>query len=663
MDFFQSQDVARRNTSLLVVYFVLAVATIVAAVYFLLLLLFQQANQLESLDVAPSLWMPELFLGVMVGTLSIILIGSLFKISQLSGGGHVVAESLGGRLLNGESQNLRERMLLNVVEEIAIASGTAVPPVFLLDEENGINAFAAGFSPDTAVIGVTKGCLDRLTRDQLQGVIAHEFSHILNGDMRLNIRLMGLVHGILVIALIGQIILRSMGRSSTRSSSSRKGKDNGGGAFIILAIGLMVIGYIGVFFGKLIKSAVSRQREFLADASAVQFTRNPQGIASALMTIGGYSRGSKIASPQAETASHMYFSNGLRSSLFTLMSTHPPLDERIRRIDPSFKGKFATSQILTDEESLGADAYRAQLAPASSMNLVGDYTLSPLPEIKKEERFAFAAKSSIEQVGQPQARHLEFASSLLTALPDFLRSAVHHPIGAQSTLYALLLSDDFATRQSQLSGLTARTTDATVQLTERLAAITVRLPTEYRIPLVELTLPALHQISETQCQTFRDVLTYLARADGQISLFEMGLLRIVIKALFGDKDRTTRRLRSIRKSVAQQESSILLSALARVGHADDATVQRAFSVGMKLLPFRPAPALVAAEECPLTRIWKSLDLLTQTPPKFKKLILEAAAETIGADSEITIDEAEMLRIVAHALECPMPPLIVGRVGG
>ncbi|MEX1230278.1 MAG: M48 family metallopeptidase [Planctomycetaceae bacterium] len=661
MDFFQSQDVARRNTSLLAVYFVLAVAAIVAAIYFLMVFLFEQMNERQNVGAATSLWVPELFLGVTVGTLSVILIGSLFKTAQLRGGGRVVAESLGGRLLNGDTQNLRERMLLNVVEEISIASGTAVPPVYLLDEEEGINAFAAGFGPDTAVIGVTKGCLYRLTRDQLQGVIAHEFSHIMNGDMRLNIRLMGLVHGILLIALIGQIILRTMGRSSTRTRSSRKGKDGGAGGILILAIGLMAIGYIGVFFGKLIKSAVSRQREFLADASAVQFTRNPSGIASALMTIGGFSTGSKIASPQAETASHMYFSNGLRSSFIELMSTHPPLAERIKRIDPSFDGTFIKSRMLTDEESMGEDEYRSQLAAASPIGSAGSFKLSPLTEIKKGKRFAFGAKSSVEQVGHPEAKHLQFASSLLHALPDFLRSAVHHPIGAQATLYALLLSADAATRQSQVNGLTERVTEATVKLTERLAAMTDRLPTEYRVPLVELTLPALHQVSESQGRQFRDVLTYLAKADGQITLFEMGLLRIVIKALFGDQDRAAARRRmAIGKSAARQEISILLSALSRVGHFDDASVQHAFNVGAKLFPVSPPLTLVSADDCPPPRIGKSLDLLTETPPKIKKLILQAAAETIGADGEITVDEAELLRIVAHALGCPMPPLIVNQ---
>ncbi|MFN0198242.1 MAG: M48 family metallopeptidase [Planctomycetaceae bacterium] len=660
MDFFRSQDVARRNTSLLVFYFILAVAMIVLALYALLLFTYGKMMEQSDPAAAVSLWVPELFLGVSVGTLTIILLGSLYKTSQLRGGGHVVAEELGGRLLEGETRDLRERMLLNIVEEMSIASGTPVPPVYLLDDEDGINAFAAGFTPETAVIGVTRGCLDRLKRDELQGVIAHEFSHILNGDMRLNIRLIGIVHGILLIALVGRIILRSVGNSSTRrsTSSSKKGKDGSGG-FIILAIGLMAIGYIGVFFGKLIKSAVSRQREFLADSSAVQFTRNPGGIASALMNIGGFATGSKIANPRAEEASHMFFSNGLRASFLQLMSTHPPLVERIRRIDSSFNGKFPKSHVLTDEEAV---AETESLAVVSQMNSQASAEIRPRKP-KAESRFAFRPESSVEEVGKPELKHLQFATSFLHELPDTLRSAVHHPLGAQATLYALMLSSDEETRQSQLNGLAGRTDEVAFDLTKRLATFVDRLPVEYRIPVVELSLSALHRLSEAQGKSFHENLSYLAQADGQITLFEMGLLRIVIKSLFAE-DRTgmPKSRRTLTKSAVQSEAVALLSALARIGHDEDAAVAHAYSAGMQRLPFQPVPGLLPAKDCGLPRISKSLDLLSLTPPQVKKQILQAAAETIGADGQITTREAELLRITAHSLGCPMPPLIVGQTG-
>jgi len=336
MDFFAHQDRARRQTSLLIGYYVLAVALIALGVYaaFAAVFLGAEAKTAGAFDWCQA-WNPRLFAAVVGGTLLVVLIGTLYKIAQLARGGEAIARMLGGRPVAPDTADAAERRLINVVEEMAIASGIPVPRVFLLDEEKGINAFAAGFEPSNAVIGVTRGCLQTLSRDELQGVIAHEFSHILNGDMRLNLRLVGILNGILVIALVGYGLMRVM----SSSSRSRSRNEKGGGAAVgifLLGLLLMLIGYIGVFFGKLIKSAVSRQREFLADASAVQFTRNPIGIAGALATIAGYKGGTRLATSHAEETSHFFFANGLRGSFLGLLATHPPLDERIRRIDPAF---------------------------------------------------------------------------------------------------------------------------------------------------------------------------------------------------------------------------------------------------------------------------------------------------------------------------------------
>ena len=274
---------------------------------------------------------------VAIGVLVLVGGGSLYKIAQLRGGGRVVAEQLGGRLLHPDTTDPHERVLLNVVEEIALASGTPTPPVYLLEEEEGINAFAAGFTPDDAVIGVTRGTLHQLQRAELQGVIAHEFSHILNGDMQLNIRLMGVLHGILLIGILGYFVFRSAMFSSMGRRSDR---GNAGIALLALGGGLIVIGSLGTFFGKWIKASVSRQREFLADASAVQFTRDPDGIAGALKRIGGFVSGSAVASPNAPEASHLFFGQALSGGLQSIFATHPPLAERIRRLDPSFDGEF-----------------------------------------------------------------------------------------------------------------------------------------------------------------------------------------------------------------------------------------------------------------------------------------------------------------------------------
>lgn len=303
MDFFERQEKAHRNTKLLVVYFVIGVALLIAAVYVASLLIFAGAgsrhNYYNGEQIPFALWNPKLFFAVAIGTLAVVAIGSISKTAELAQGGSAVAEMLGGRLVNSNTIDPDERKLLNVVEEMALASGIPVPQVYVLDQEPGINAFAAGHSTSDAVVTVTRGCMKLLTRDELQGVIGHEFSHILNGDMRLNIRLMGTIFGILCLAVIGRVLLQM------RSGSSRDRNP-----LPLLGLVLLAFGWIGVIFGRLIQAAVSRQREFLADASSVQFTRNPAGITGALKKIGGLSYGSKLQAAHADEASHMFFGTG-----------------------------------------------------------------------------------------------------------------------------------------------------------------------------------------------------------------------------------------------------------------------------------------------------------------------------------------------------------------
>src|SRR6516162_6589397 len=328
MDFFEQQAQAHRKTKWLIVYFAMAVVAMIIAIYVAALLIFSGIKIHESRseygqEQPPfSVWDPQIFGTVSLVTLTIIGVGSLYRISALSAGGRAVSEMMGARAVNPTTTDPDERKLLNVVEEMAIASGVPVPQVYVMDEEDGINAFAAGHQPGDATVTVTRGCMKLLSRDELQGVIAHEFSHILNGDMRLNLRLMGLVFGILCLTVIGRVLIRTRGRKNPLP---------------LVGLALIVVGWAGAFFGRLIQAAVSRQRELLADAAAVQFTRNPAGLGGALKKIGGLGYGSRIESPHAEEASHLFLANGVGNSLF---STHPPLTERIRALDPNFEGKF-----------------------------------------------------------------------------------------------------------------------------------------------------------------------------------------------------------------------------------------------------------------------------------------------------------------------------------
>ncbi|MDX1269420.1 MAG: M48 family metallopeptidase, partial [Oceanisphaera sp.] len=359
MDFFARQDSARKSTGLLIVYFSLAVFLTILLVYVLPVAgwnLYRTQSATPDLSVSPEWWYPQIFLLVCSATLLVVLSGALFKITQLKrGGGGGVAEMLGGRQIRPETDDFFEKRLRNVVEEMAIASGVPVPPVYVLEREKGINAFAAGFTPSDSVVAVTYGTMTGLTRDELQGVIAHEFSHILNSDMQINLSLMGFLHGLLIIGLTGRVLLEF----AARGSMGRRSKDSGQIviAIIAAAVILMVVGFTGFFFCKLIKASISRQRERLADASAVQFTRNPAGLADALKKIGGLAEGSRIRSPQAEQASHMYFGNGLGRTMF---HTHPPLADRVKWLEPDFSGRFEP----VTHEDLREQMIRLEGAPA-----------------------------------------------------------------------------------------------------------------------------------------------------------------------------------------------------------------------------------------------------------------------------------------------------------
>src|SRR5277367_6271665 len=404
MDFFERQDKARKKTKWLVIYFILAVAAMIVAIYIASLLIFSgvQLHQHRFNDEQPQfdLWNPQIFLAVALGTIAIILIGSSYKTMALAAGGSAVSEMMGARLVSANTTDPDERKLLNVVEEMAIASGVPVPQVYVMDDEDGINAFAAGHKPGDATVTVTRGCMKLLSRDELQGVIGHEFSHILNGDMRLNLRLMGTIFGILCLAIIGRILLQT---------ARGGGRSRGQNPLPILGLTLLIIGYIGVFFGRLIQAAVSRQREFLADASSVQFTRNPGGITGALKKIGGLGEmGSRLSHAHSEELSHMFFGNGISEPFIGLLETHPPLTDRIKAIDPNFDGNFP--YLRYDGGAEPWDKLPTQKRPSPMPNLfgtvIGGAILasgdSQVPPVIKPHRV-------VPNIGNPTPLHLQYA--------------------------------------------------------------------------------------------------------------------------------------------------------------------------------------------------------------------------------------------------------------
>jgi Zn-dependent protease with chaperone function len=647
MDYFQQQDVARRKTGLLVFYFVTAVVLIILSVYVSIrvALEFAQPSRPDG-DTALSLgdlWNPELFGLVATGTTALVAAGSLYKVAALSGGGHTVAELLGGRLLRPDAATPDERRLLNVVEEMAIASGVPVPPVYLLENELGINAFAAGHAPGDAVVAVTAGTLGRLSRDELQGVIAHEFSHILNGDMRLNIRLMGVLFGILVIGLTGWIIFRSTTGGYIRVGA-RDDDRKGFNPLPLIGLALYVIGYVGVFFGNLIKAAVSRQREFLADASAVQFTRNPEGIAGALKKIGAVSEGSRIQDPHAEEASHMFFGEaaGGLNELFGLLATHPPLVERIKRIDPSFDGDFSKIRLDGPRDD-SPDPARA-------------------PYRRRPGEFPMSAAQAVAAVGTLDAAHVAYAGDLKESMPRALTDVVHESLGAQAVVFALLLDPNENVRRSQMDWLDRYALPAVVRETRKILPDADRLAPEARLPLVALAAPALCEMTRAQFHDFSRCVKVLVEADRKTTLFEYALQRLLLRHVvthFVKARPPVAKYTSYPALVRPAET--VLSALAWSGQDSPEAAARAFATGVQALSWPNAQlALKPQAAVDLGAVDAALDELATAAPPLKKQILQACAACICVDGTVTVEEGELLRAVSDGLGCPMPPLLVPR---
>ncbi|HEY4256764.1 MAG TPA: M48 family metallopeptidase [Candidatus Udaeobacter sp.] len=622
MDFFERQDEARRHTKLLVVYFVLAVLSLVVVI-----------------NVAASLILGALVIGsksellfwITLATLAVILTGSVFKTLQLASGGSVVAELLGGRLINSNTSNTDERKLLNVVEEMSIASGVPVPQVYVMDDEAGINAFAAGHSTSDAAISVTRGCMKLLSRDELQGVIAHEFSHILNGDMRLNLRLMGLVFGILCLTVIGRVLIRTRARKNPLP---------------LVGLALIVVGWAGVFFGRLIQSAVSRQREMLADAAAVQFTRNPAGLAGALKKIGGLAYGSRIESPHAEEASHLFFANGMGNSFF---ATHPPLTERIRALDPSFDGKFPR---VTEEPA-------SAISPAPRV--------SATPEIPVAQaamgRFVapFVAEHAIvAHIGQATTEHLAYAADLRDAIPPAIEAAARDPLAASGLVCALLLASEPSMQEQQFEVLASVTSEAMLNETAQIWPEVQVMPVQAKIPSLDLALPALRRLPPEQFQQFRAAIGTLAASNAKSDLFAYMLQKIVARHLdtyFLPERRPVTQFYALHPLA--HDCGVLLSATAYAGQETATELSAAFAKGAEWLGHAAhcEIRLLPPDDCNLPNMDAALERLSQAVPQIKKNLLGACAQTVAADGVIQQGEAELLRAIADALGCPVPPFV------
>ena len=622
-DFFDRQEASHRATRYLVLLFGLAFLTvgIVTAVAVLVILDVASENGSPILTSDPGgmlLANLDLLLVIIAVVCGLMIVASLFRAATLSKGGGHVARMLGGKQISGDDRDPTHRRFVNVVEEMAIASGLPVPEIYVLETERGINAFAAGRTPADAAIAVTRGALEQLTRAELQGVVAHEFSHILNGDMRLNLKLMGFSFGILVLSLIGRSLLRSSGRVRV----SRRGK--GAGAAIMIGLALMIIGTIGVLLTRIIKAAVSRQREVLADASAVQFTREPLALAGALKKIGGFTP--FLETVEAEEVSHMLFGRAGRS--FTgLFATHPPLDQRIRALDPSFRAGDYIMPGMPQPATAEPDAPGVSRLSAGPVNVTVDSAGSIEPE-----------------VGQ----------ALRAALPAEIIDAAHSSQSAWLLVLALGLEFGGGT-DAERQLLETQIGPERAASCEELRRLLDTLEPGLRLPLFELAVPALKSRPPEQLDFLFDLLGKLAAADGQRTLPEYLLARM-LKAHF-DAGSGTPASTAERRSAARR----LLARLAEAGQSDARAQAAAYGAGLAVLePGAAATALTneSSTDPDFREFDAALARLQSAPLRERRDVLKALAVTMRHDGRAGVTEAEIFRTIAAVLGCPVPPAAV-----
>ena len=646
-NFFARQTRARKNRRIQVILFAAAVAAIVAATTAALRLawfLFLQTYTHTALDPGGQGWHQKLSgftffdpaFFIFTGTLIVMIIigAGVYKTYTLQGGGPAVAEMLGGRRIKADTDNQNERRLINVVEEMAIAAGIPVPLVYVMDSEYNITAFAAGHTHSDAPVTVTRGALDKLSRDELQGVIAHEFSHILNGDMRLNIQMIGILFGILFLGIAGRKFL-STGRVSARA----------GIPALAVGVFLLVIGYGGSFLGRLIQCAITRQQELLADATAVQFTRNPPGLAGALKKIGGSTFGALIRSPAAALAGHLFFAESQSVLLFDFLATHPPLTERIRLLEPSFDGKFIT---VKDERQTPHPKYTTPHWGTTYNIPHGSVLLS------------VAAADVINRVGNPGPEHITQGQAILRSLPTDIRKSIKTPVGAACVIYALLMDGSDELRSAQAAALKhSSVVQGEVARIVQMCGDLADLKPEYKLPLIELAMPALSGLSIMERKNFLLIVHSLINADARVTLFELSVQWLLTRHL-APSARQSGGDAFFSFGQVGLHAAVLLAALANTGNRSSrAGAEAAFRAGLDRIPELAARKLDFSyeEDFSYIKVNNALNRLSASSFKIKEAVIDACAHCAFADKKVTVEEKELLRVIALALQCPLPPFV------
>lgn len=624
MNFFEHQEQARQSSRWLIFLFIIATLSIIG----FLDLIFSSFYLLSINKVNASYTDIPLAIHIKVSLCiaAFILLMTLYRSWQLRAGGYKVAEALGGRRLTQDTNTVTELRLLNIVEEMAIAAGTETPTVYIL-EDSAINAFAAGLTIHDAVIGVTRGAVDLLNREELQGVIAHEFSHILNGDMRLNVKMLGVLFGITCISSLGHQFTYA-GRHSRNAAP-----------IVIAGVGMVIIGFIGIFFASMIKAAISRQREYLADASAVQYTRSIDGIAGALKKIGGWSIGSYLAAPRAAEYSHFYIAEGVSLWARGFFETHPPLKKRIQRIDHSWDGQFpyvsrSLDQIVDQQrrrEKIQSDKFKIDQSPDISIA---------------------ALTSALALTGMPNIQHVQYANKMLEDIPVDILDALHNPLQAYALSLLLFLNKDISNWPQRLENINADILKEISPYLFELSPLIKNLHTMHRLPLLELSIPTLKRLLPDQQTLFKQDVIKVIQSNNKIELWEWALYRIIRLSLSQPKPI---KVKYTKFTQIQAECELILAAMSHISSHDKTRQQRTYLAAAKHLGLNTLPP----EKFTLstTALKKSLDKITRIKPLLKPRFLKALVLAIEQDGKVKAEEVELIRAISESIDCPMPPIL------
>lgn len=666
--FYSRQQQARRNTRLLVVYFSVAVGLIIAVLNTAAYWIITSSSSVPHMPVSEWLLSPHCWV-VTAMILVVIAFGSLLRYAQLrANGGDAVAQMAGGRLVSGDTQVMLEKRLLNVAEEMAIASGTHIARVYILDNEPGINAFVAGYTPNSSILAVTRGALTMLTRDELQGVVAHEFSHVLNSDTKINLHLISILAGILMLGQLGNRML-----DSTYTSRRRLDDRNSSALYWVVGLILMTVGYIGLFFGRLIKAAICRQREFLADASSVQFTRNPAGLGGALFKVANYDYGSRVDHPNTEELSHLFFSESLEIRFSSLLASHPPLKERLNAIDPSMatrlRTRFSSGQLAladgvsqftgTVDDSYGIISEDTPKYPHPGQHLESPHNNSDAIERAEIEwtgqplEFTTEPDTLKRAVGTLNEQHIAQAQQLHEAIPAILLTSARNLAAAESIIYGLIINTMESDQPKAITLIHAQRFANAAQQTEDIVNHLRAQPMQQRLPLFEIALSTLEQHEKRERQAIVSTALQLIALDKHYNIYEFIYATLLDKYLIQSKPTFNRSVNSYQK--IENCIAVLLATVVLAGHTDPDDHEKAFALVIK--PFTQKDYRALLQNPPtLQTLTAALERINKLNSLLKEPLINACVDSILYDNTINTQEADLLRAICERVDCPMPLL-------